>query len=335
MPEDAGERQGYLSVLKGFVAIVAVFALVFLILFAYSGLWPPIVVVESNSMQHSDTSSSIGVIDTGDIVIVRKVDCSGDVVTYVEGLPTRHRTYGEYGDVVIYDRYGQTDGTPIIHRAICRIVYNETGGGFDIPSLALIPDDQWEIRGASEKTVWNLTGVVEIREVGYLGVTVELDLNGLLIYFETRGLQPHGGLITMGDHNVYTKGSTLLGYYDQLSICREPIKDEWLVGKARGEIPWFGLLKLWVTGGAPSNVPGNSVTNLWLSIALIIGLPIALDLANVLLKRRGIEIFGWTERLSLSRLRGKGEKEVEAAKEEAKDGSGGSEDEQEERRQET
>jgi signal peptidase len=119
--------------------------------------------------------------------------------------------------------------------------------------------------------------------------------------------QPHGGLITMGDHNVQSGGTTLLGYYDQLSICREPIKDEWLVGKARGELPWFGLVKLWATGGLPQHVPQNSVTNLVITMVLVIGLPIALDVSNVVLKRRGIEIFAWTKRLSLKRLRRKSE----------------------------
>jgi len=128
-----------------------------------------------------------------------------------------------------------------------------------------------------------------------------------ILYFLRYFGPPHGGLITMGDHNVQSSGTALLGYYDQLFICMEPIKDEWLVGKARGELPWFGLVKLWATGGLPQHVPQNSVTSLVITIVLIIGLPIVLDVSNVVLKRRGIEIFGWTKRLSLKRLRHKSE----------------------------
>lgn len=306
MPDEDPKRKGRLSVLKGLVAIGIVIVLIFVALFAYSGLWPPIVVVESSSMQHSDAQSSIGTIDTGDIVIVQKVRGSQDVVTYLEGVANGHRTYGEYGDVVTYLKYGQDDTTPIIHRAICEVVYNETGHGFDIPSLALIPGEQWSVQGEPVKTYWNLRGVVEIHDIGYLHVTLRLDLSSMLSYMRENG-QPHGGLITMGDHNVQSSGTTLLGYYDQLSICREPIKDEWLVGKARGELPWFGLVKLWATGGLPQHVPQNSVTNLVITMVLVIGLPIALDVSNVVLKRRGIEIFAWTKRLSLKRLRHKSE----------------------------
>lgn len=307
MPDEDPKRKGRLSVLKGLVAIGIVIVLIFVALFAYSGLWPPIVVVESSSMQHSDSQSSIGTIDTGDIVIVQKVRGSQDVVTYLEAVANGHRTYGEYGDVVTYLKYGQNGTTPIIHRAICEVIYNETGLGFDIPSLASLPDEQWKVQGGSGNTFWNLKGTVEIYDIGYLQVTLRLNLSSMLSYFTFWDLQPHGGLITMGDHNVQSDGATLLGYYDQLSICREPIKDEWLVGKARGELPWFGLVKLWATGGLSQHVPQNSVTNLVITMVLVIGLPIALDVSNVVLKRRGIEIFAWTKRLSLKRLHHKSE----------------------------
>src|SRR3989337_1354127 len=52
------------------VALLVVL-IVFGIIFLYTQNWPPEVVVESRSMQHNDTESSIGVIDTGDIVLVQ------------------------------------------------------------------------------------------------------------------------------------------------------------------------------------------------------------------------------------------------------------------------
>lgn len=52
---------------------------------------------------------------------------------------------------------------------------------------------------------------------------------------------------------------------------------DWVVGKARGEIPWFGLLKLWFTDSLKSEAPDNSVTNLWIAIAIIIIVPITID----------------------------------------------------------
>ena len=102
------------------------------------------VVVESKSMQHSDRSS-IGVIDTGDIVMVRSVGSADEVVTYLRGVATGHSTYGEPGDVIIYHKSGMS--RPIIHRAIAALEYNATGGGFDVPELANVPASMWSVPG--------------------------------------------------------------------------------------------------------------------------------------------------------------------------------------------
>lgn len=270
------------------VALAAVLVM-FFVLFAYSGVWPPMVVVESSSMQHSDLKSSIGVIDTGDIVIVKKA--RGDsIITYIEGVAGNHRTYGDYGDVIIYTRGADSSSTPIIHRAFCRIIYNATGGGFDIPSLSLLPESQWRVLPGGEHVWWNLKTVVEIYQVGYLGVTVRLDIANILQYFNASGKMPHGGLITMGDHNFITEGGILYGYYDQISIFREPVKDDWIRGKARGELPWFGLLKLWFGGDAPANIPENSKTNLIITITIVVLVPILLDATSLILKSKGTSI---------------------------------------------
>ena len=53
--------------------------LVFLLTFAYSSNWPPMVVIESGSMEHTENPlydepgfTHIGTIDTGDLVIVKE-----------------------------------------------------------------------------------------------------------------------------------------------------------------------------------------------------------------------------------------------------------------------
>ena len=50
----------------------------------------------------------------------------------------------------------------------------------------------------------------------------------------------HDGFITKGDNNLFSDQSC--------SICYQPVKQEWIVGKARGELPWIGLLKLLIWG---------------------------------------------------------------------------------------
>jgi len=259
------------------------------------------VVIESRSMQHSDDTSYIGIIDTGDIVIVKNIDSLDEVTTYLDAVPSGYSTYGELGDVVIYYKSGMSK--PIIHRAICNLVYNSTGGGFDVPALENVPSWMWSVTG--ERTWWNLKGTLELHGIGYRNATLYIQLDTMLEYMSKRPLGVHGGLITMGDYNVDSSNGTVVGQYDQKSLgssIREPIIADWVLGKARGELPWFGLLKLYATGTAPDYTPRNSQTDLVVSIVLIITVPVALDVANSLLKRRGIDMFGWTKRLSPRRL---------------------------------
>jgi signal peptidase len=298
--------KSFLSSIKAFIVAPLIFLIVLGSVFAYSGIWPPMVVIESKSMQHSSTMSYLGTADTGDIVIVKKVTSLGEVETYVDGVASGHATYGEYGDVVIYYKGGMVK--PIIHRAIVNLEYNETGGGFDVPSLAKIPDWMWAVPSAETKTYYNLQQTLVLYDVGYMGATVTIDLKSMLNVMQAEG-DLHGGLITMGDNNwkVNTDG-TISGSYDQVALearynVREPIKEEWVIGKARGELPWFGLLKLYATGSAPSYTPENSRNNLVISLILIIGVPVVLDVSNSILKTKGIYMFKWTEKLVPKRWR--------------------------------
>lgn len=250
------------------------------------------VVIESKSMQHGDRSY-IGVIDTGDIVIVKSVE-DGEVVPYVEGVVTGHRTYGEPGDVIIYYKSGMSK--PIIHRAIVELVYNFTGKGFDIPSLKELPSWMWSVPGGS-KVWWNLQDTVVLYGIGFANVTVPIDLKAMLDLMSSPVFVggPHGGLITMGDNNYYVgPNGTLLGRYDQqwIGAVREPVQSSWIIGEARGELPWFGLLKLYATGTAPDYTPKNSQVNLVVTLVLLITVPLAMDVWLGARKRKAERLDG-------------------------------------------
>ncbi len=294
MPPNKKGLLGRLSSFKAFIIAPVLFLLLLGAVFAYSGLWPPMVVIESKSMQHGD-ESSIGVIDTGDIVVVKKVTSVDEVITYLDGFATGHSTYGEPGDVVVYYKSGMSK--PIIHRAMVNLEYNTTGGGFDLPVLANVPSSMWSVTG-SEKSYWNMEGILELYDIGYQKITLSIDLTAMLDYMKSPSYdgEPHGGLITMGDFNWYEGANgSLMGKYDQkwIGTIKEPVKDEWLVGKARGELPWFGLLKLYATGTAPSYTPRNSVVGLVASVAAIIILPIVMDIIIDLMKKRGVTFPSW------------------------------------------
>ena len=255
---------------------------------AYSGMWPPVYVVESASMQHSDTESRFGIIDTGDMVIVQRSDGAG-VRTYVDCYLDGDRSFGDYGDVIIYQRYGLSDVTPVIHRAMLRLVYNASGPSFDIPSLAALPAEKWGNGNLPDGRWWHLGGVVEVFEIGYRSATLRVDLAALLSLYVGQGLS-HDGLITMGDHNLEHVNGEWLGIYDQASpaICREPIKDEWIVAEAQIEIPWLGLIKLYAGGNLPPDTPNNSKTGLIAVIVLLIVVPLTIDITGSVLRKKGI-----------------------------------------------
>ncbi|UCC92949.1 MAG: S26 family signal peptidase [Thermoplasmata archaeon] len=261
-----------MALVQDVVVALVVVAIVLGSLYVYGGRWPPMVVVESESMQHDDELSFISVIDTGDLTLVRTLENAGRPTTWVEGRETGYQTYSEFGDVIIYHKNGQGLTTPIIHRAIVRIVYNEVGGGFDVPTLDPPVEnavDSFTIEGF--RSYHN--GRLEI-------IDLKIDVRTILNNFNAAGVEPHGGIITKGDHNREVDQYSLPAWSGPgpappgLSRLVEPVLDGWIVGVARGEIPWFGLIKLWARGQTANHpAPLNSGPNLMFSVALLLVAP--------------------------------------------------------------
>lgn len=273
-----GLRHPMLAIFCGFLAfMLSVGALA-----SALGTWPPFMVVESRSMQHSDNSSAIGVIDTGDVVVVSEPSTYGTPRTYLDSLKDGYSSFGGLGDVVIYQIPG--DDVPIVHRALCELVYNSSARGFDIPGLADLPHDAWSVPG-EDRSGRGLDKWVELYGIGYAGVTVHIDLNSTFRAVEG---DPHGGLVTVGDYNWEEVGGERIGIVDQGSLVDGPVKWEWVIGKVVGEVPWLGTLRLWLTGTMPPYMPLNSVLLFLASVASITLLPVALwASARAVDKRRG------------------------------------------------
>lgn len=253
------------------IAFVLV-ASIFLVMFAYTASWPPLVVVESKSMQHSDTESSIGVMDTGDLAMVKKVSDVESIKSYVAGIQEGYRTYGDYGDVVIYWRGGDQSKTPIIHRAVIYLVANGNGS-YSAPELKGLTrgtDYDFDL----ESNSWSyITEDLRLHGYGYRGMELLLPVGDMLAFMHSRGVAAHDGFVTKGDGNQAV---------DQLMFTdsKEPVPFEWVHGVATGEIPWFGIIKLFLTGTLPFDTPGNSIMFLWMSIAVIAAVPIGGEVYN-------------------------------------------------------
>ncbi len=292
--EDEDEKKkdqgGWKAWLRDIVFAVVIMVVILGGIWAYTQVWPPLVVVESSSMQHGDTNSNLGVIDTGDLVLVQNAPARSDVVTYLQGRASGYATYGDYGDVIIFQIYNLPGETPIIHRAIMYVIPNGTDAA-NVPDLASLPSSDWQgidRNGQPTNRPYGLTSVW-IRGMGYnhdLNITFDLSyvarvLSGEPLY--RRG----AGYITMGDNNAYHRCQTN-------SPCGSfPYDTSWfpiqsdIIGHARGEIPWFGLIKL-LLSPAPSGccqrwgdsaAPHNSWDSLAIGLVVIVALPFLAEAA--------------------------------------------------------
>ncbi|WP_200530807.1 S26 family signal peptidase [Halorubrum sp. LN27] len=118
------DREGPLMWIREMLSSVAIVLVIGLILFGVSGVWPPMVAVESGSMEPN--------MEVGDLVFVTEpgrlapdaADNDIGVVTHEVGEQADYRTFGSYGSVVIYRPPGRT-ASPIIHRAMFRVEEGE------------------------------------------------------------------------------------------------------------------------------------------------------------------------------------------------------------------
>lgn len=230
---------------------------------------PPVVVVESGSMMNCDQGPAthslqcgannfgrLGTIDPGDLVFVRDVESQGDVATLAEGGRTHH---GKPGDVIVYAR---SAGAPIIHRAMFWLEVH-ADGTYSIPDLGLRNISSLDQPALRDAARWGLVG-----------------------HCPTIPAPPpdpaFSGWITKGDNNPC---------WDQGSNIRAlPVQPDEVIGKARGEVPWMGLLKLWVYdlfGRDPNHhydlAPKDLRGFMWAGVIVIVGGP---WLVETLLKRR-------------------------------------------------
>jgi signal peptidase I len=271
-------------------------------MFIHTGSMPPLVVVESASMVH-DPSGEVGSIDAGDLILVHNQPAS-TVVTFAEATDVNHPAYGYAqhgmeGDVIIYDKNGE-GGTPIIHRAILRVVAAQTvspdrTGGDPCPSGtydALKPDTDgqlgtciltWSVPGTLVSDAENVTVIFDGTQAGYYDCKRPAHA-GVEAHLVVWQWQPaHEGILTLGDNNKCsvdqgasaTNGSA--GVHSPSGVVG-PIRDGWILGVAGGELPWLGTVKL-MAGGPNSygtgDVPSSSFLALGTVLAAVVFAPVA------------------------------------------------------------
>lgn len=265
------------SLLRDLAVAFLLVAVVFAALFAFARTWPPMVVVESGSMMHSPDASGVGTVDTGDIVVVQSAQTAAHIVTYVEGVASGYQTYGDYGDVILFQF--PTDRKPIIHRPVLRVVWNASADGFDAPSLLALEEEAWEASQAEPRGL-GAGDYVVLHEATHKGLNVRINFDDFVGDPPAESCSTETPCyVTMGDNNAPN--------YDGRLVHQGIV-----VGRARGELPWFGLLKLvlggnmaWGDTNARTGAPANSWTSLTVALVVLVGAPIGLDVALSLRER--------------------------------------------------
>lgn len=223
----------------------------------------PIVVVESGSMMHCTNGlqplgrdcepkhyGRLGTIDPGDLILVKDIDRASDVKT--RAAEGEHH-YGRSGDVIIFQPDGRT-GTPVIHRALFWIEIHGDGT-FSVPEFGL--------------TRVNNLDQPQLQQLGLRSGYAD-DLRAM------RAGPEDSGFITRGDNNAEADQD----HFSQIATL--PVKPAWVLGVARGEIPWLGLVKLGASdlfSGTRNfaNAGTDSKVLLTVSLGLLLGGPVVVE----------------------------------------------------------
>tara|TARA_X000001036_G_scaffold163524_1_gene155194 strand:+ start:6279 stop:7262 length:984 start_codon:yes stop_codon:yes gene_type:complete len=284
------------------VLAIGMIACLVLALFIHTGSMPPLVVVESESMIH-DEKGEVGSIDAGDLILVHK-DPADAIITFAEATDSNNPSYGYdqhgmEGDVIIYAKNGE-EGTPIIHRAIMRVLAASTtapergeaapcpiNSSYDEELIA--PDGlmgaciwTWTVPGTSAINVSTVSIKFDGTDAGYYDCKrpAHGNVEAHLVVWDWR--PSHEGILTLGDNNQcsvdqgasVTNGSA--GVHSESGVVG-PIRDGWVLGVAGGELPWIGTVKLMVGGPnsyGTQDVPSSSFFALFTLIALVLVSPL-------------------------------------------------------------
>lgn len=121
---------------RDFLSSVLAVMLVGAMLYGVSGVWPPMVAVESGSMEpHMHRGDLVFVMDEHRLVPGGATADTG-IVTYRTARGSRYRKFGGHGDVIVYRPNGG-EGTPIIHRA--RFWVNDSENWIDKADPGMVP----------------------------------------------------------------------------------------------------------------------------------------------------------------------------------------------------
>ena len=288
-----GEYNPTRTLVRELVLAAGMITLLVLAMWAHTGSMPPLVVVESNSMQH-DSNGEIGTIDAGDLILVHSPE-DNRIITFAEATDPKSDYYGYEslgmeGDVIIYERNGESDSTPIIHRALFKISIGESlpaenqdgcEGGVFWNGLCIT---SWSVPGSDQVNVKEINLVFDGVNTGKYSCGGIAAQHGSE-WFSVENYSPmNPGYITLGDNNDCNDDQGVFEFAQGLSSIHSgmirPVQEDWVIGISGAEIPWLGTVKLMVSGGdspGVSQVPGFSFVFLIAFVGVILAAPAVIE----------------------------------------------------------
>lgn len=306
-----------MAIVRDIGAAAVIVGLLLAVIWIYAGQplsQAPVVSVESGSMMHGPFRGGklsavttypyppfgrLGTIDPGDIVFVKHVGNADDVETAFDH--GRRGGYGGHGDVIVFMPNGSNARTRVIHRAMLYVEAQPDGCMPQTDCTFVIPaacDPEFSVWAGGADTGKYCAGSPDL-------ITLNLEREGLFLSLNQYPCwgrtceRFYSSFITKGDNNDAADQDT----HVQIS---QPVRLDWIIGKARGEIPWFGLIKLAIYGNPSYGDGGSDPTrgsnwqvlkatapwDIWLSLfvalGLLISIPMVLDfVGNLRAKRRG------------------------------------------------
>ena len=281
------------TLVRELVLATGMITLLVLAMWAHTGSMPPLVVVESNSMQH-DSSGEIGTIDAGDLILVHAPE-DNRIITFAEATDPKSEYYGYEslgmeGDVIIYERNGESDSTPIIHRALFEISIgqalpaenqNDCDEGVFWKDLCIT---SWSVPGSDQVNVEEINLVFDGVNTGKYACGGVAAQHGSQ-WFSVENYTPlNPGYVTLGDNNDCNDDQGVFEFAQGLSSIHSgmirPVQEDWVIGISGAEIPWLGTVKLMVSGGdspGVSQVPGLSFVFLIAFVGIVLAAPVVIE----------------------------------------------------------
>jgi signal peptidase len=196
--------EGAVLYVRDVVTSIGAVLLVGLLLFAVSGIWPPMVAIESSSMEPNMERGDLVFIVSEDRFVPNEAPThegeSTGVVPADRAEEVGHKEFNEHGDVIVYRPDGSASRTPVIHRTM---LWVEAG-------------ENWYDR-ADPEAVGTADGCEALRYCP----------------------APHAGFITKGDNGVTNANYDQVG-----RSISAPVRPAWIVGTAELKIPYLGNVRL-------------------------------------------------------------------------------------------